>query len=190
MIQIRDKFSYLLFGFTILFRTFCILYSRQKKHKIPSNKIIIKLIFNAFWKEHFTTFAQEIFTSDARSSKRYKKRSCSGMCSNMTEIKIKDCPWRHVPLCCRRQDTLVTIFCWPLPSSPSNILEIMEGLINKYVSHWSCKSLNVIITRAQEQWDRPQRDSPNLLRVILAIEQTQSLEKIIKWPEILCVKTI
>ncbi len=87
MIQIRDKFSYLLFGFTILFRTFCILYSRQKKHKIPSNKIIIKLIFNAFWKEHFTTFAQEIFTSAARSSKRYKKISCNkGMWSNMTEI--------------------------------------------------------------------------------------------------------
>ena len=33
--------------------------------------------------------------------------------------------------------------------SPSNILEIMEGLINKYVSHWSCKSLNVMIT-----WDQ------------------------------------
>ena len=55
----------------------------------------------------------------------------------------------------------------PLPSSPSNILEIMEGLINKYVSHWSCKSLNVMITRdpgtmgqTTERLPRPPRVIP------------------------------
>ena len=58
----------------------------------------------------------------------------------------------------------------PLPSRPSNILEIMEGLINKYVSHWSCKSLNVMITRdpgtmgqTTERLPHPAQSNPWLL---------------------------
>ena len=36
---------------------------------------------------------------------------------------------------------------------PFNILEIMQGLINKYVSHWSCKSLNRWLHAATgKQW--------------------------------------
>ena len=94
-------------------------------------------------------------------------------------------------MCYRRQDILATIFCWPLPSPPSNILEIMEGLINKYVSHWSCKSLNVMITRDQGTMGQtterlpppPAQSNPWLLNKLNPWKKSSS-------DQIFCVKTI